>query len=56
MINDLDGSFGSRYFRIVANDRKYFASWTRPLKSSGLISCFAFTSELKVTYLFVASE
>ena len=49
MISDLDGSFGSRYFRKVGNERKCFASWACPFKSSGL-KC---TSELKVTYLLV---
>ena len=51
MISDLDGSFGSRYFRRVANERTWFALWACPFKSSGLISCLKCTSELKVTYL-----
>ena len=53
MISDLDGSFGSRYFRKVGNERKCFASWACPFKSSGLISCLKCASELKVTYLLV---
>ena len=50
MINDLDGSFGSRYFRSVANKRTCFATWAWAFKSWGLLSCLDCTAELKVTY------
>ena len=54
MIRDLNGLFAFRYFRSVANERTCSASCACPFKSSGLISCLKCTSELKVTYLFVA--
>ena len=50
MINDLDGSLGSRYFLNFANERTCFASSACAFKSSGLITC------LKCTYVLVAFE
>ena len=44
MINDLDGSFGSRYFLNVANERTRFALCAYAFKSSGLITCLESTS------------
>ena len=43
MINDLDGSLGSRYFLNVANERTSFASCACAFKSSGLITCLEYT-------------
>ena len=45
MISDPDGSFGSRYFLNVANDRTCFASCAGAFKSSGLITCLEYTSD-----------
>ena len=36
MISDFDGSFGSRYFLNVANERTCFASRTSAFKNFGL--------------------
>ena len=47
MISDIDGSFWSRYFLRVANERTCFALWACPFKPSGLISC------LKCTFCFL---
>ena len=48
------GSFGSRYFCSVTNERTCLATWARTSKTWGLLSCLDCTAELKVTYLFVA--
>ena len=53
MIRDLNGS-SSDIFCSVANERTCFASCACSLKISGLISCLKCTSDLKLTYLFVA--
>ena len=56
MISDLDGSLGSRYFLNVTNEKTFFAFCTCVFKSSGLFTCLECTSDLKVTYVFVAFE
>ena len=54
MISDVNGSLRSRQFLNVANKRTCFASCA--FKSSGLITRLECTSDLKVTYVFVAFE
>ena len=56
MISDLNGSFGSRQFLNVANERTCFASCACTFKSTRLFTCLKPTSDLKVTYVFVALE
>ena len=56
MISDLNGSLGSRQFLNVANERTCFASYACAFKSAGLITRLEWTSNLEVTYVFVAFE
>ena len=56
MISDLNGSLWSRQFLNVANKRTCFASYACAFKSSGLITRFDCTSDLKGTYVVVAFE
>ena len=56
MINDLNGSFGSWYFLYVMNERTSFASWVSAFESSRLVIGLKWTSDQKVTYVFVTFE
>ena len=56
MISNLDGSLGARYFLNVTNERACFASCACAFQSSGLITYLKYTSDKKVTFVFVAFE
>ena len=56
VISDLNGSLGSRHFLYVMNERTGFASWASAFESSWLVIGLKWTSEHKVTCVYIAFE
>ena len=54
MVHDLNGSFRSLYLVSVENERTSFAMCVSTLKSTRLVISFEYTSDKKVTYVYVA--